>query len=115
MMPELVTDLDRVLAFDPRQVVDELPAVDGFEPEAVSDIVGIFLGRHARIVLEAAALHFSAVADGGALRPVKAGGHLELVSPLVVDAEDDGAEIADPGLVAGGVAGHIERRARTVG
>src|SRR2546428_5495777 len=83
--------------------------------EAVSDIVGILLGRHARIVLEAAALHFSAVADGGALRPVKAGGHLELVSPLVVDAEDDGAEIADPGLVAGGVAGHIERRARTVG
>ncbi len=76
--------------------------------EAVSDVVGVLLGRYARIELIAAASHLAAVADGGTLRPEKAGGRFELFTPLVVDAENDRVEIADPGLVAGGVAGHIK-------
>src|SRR5205085_2329982 len=34
VMPELVANLDRVLAFYPRQIVHELPSVDRLETEA---------------------------------------------------------------------------------
>src|SRR5437868_5420435 len=82
--------------------------------EAVADVVGVLLRRYPRIVFEAAALHFAAVADGWALRPEKARGRLEFVAPLLVYAEHDGAEVADPGLVASGIAGHVKGCPRTV-
>src|SRR5439155_13135988 len=83
--------------------------------KAVADVVGILFRRHPRIVLEAAALHLAAIADGGPFRPEEAGGGLELVAPLLVDAEHDGAEITDPSLIARGIARHVEGSPWAVG
>src|SRR5207253_6510333 len=83
--------------------------------EAIADIVGVLLRRNPWIVFEAAALDLAAIADGGPFRPEEAGGGLELVAPLLVDAEHDRAEIADPGLIARRVARYVEGSPRSVG
>src|SRR5690348_13009253 len=43
MKPELVADLDRMLALNPSQIIDELPAIDGFEaiPDPLHSQLGV--------------------------------------------------------------------------
>src|SRR5579884_4114188 len=76
--------------------------------ESIAEVIRVFLG----VERWRAAEYFTAVANGRTGGPVKARRGLELLRDLVVHAEENRSEIADPGLIAIRVSTHIKLETR---